>query len=190
MKNPCLAAAIEELAKAGIHHPQIVQGGKHLQLRWTSPTGQLRVVGVSRTPSHQQAESGRSCMTDDDSKNRFHPDNLRMDVGEVRAIVPRKIRRRREQFVLVPGIWKERLTKVKYAATYRVALHILMRDFETGGKLFTLSNGALALENVSRWQKWRALSELEAAGLVTVERCNRKTPQITVLLTGGNPADL
>jgi hypothetical protein len=120
-------------------------------------------------------------MTEDDAKSPFHPDNLRMDVGEVQAIVPRKIKQRREHFIQVPGIWKERLTKVKYICTYRVALHILMRDFETRGKPFTLSNGALALENVPRWEKARALSELEAAGLIMIERRNRKSPQITVL---------
>jgi hypothetical protein len=120
----------------------------------------------------------------DDTNSPFHPDNLRMDIGEVRAIVPHKIRQRREHFIQVPGIWKERLTKVKYTATYRVALHILMRDFETRGKPFTLSNGALALENVTRLQKWRALSELEAAELIRIERRERKTPQITVLHRG------
>jgi hypothetical protein len=123
----------------------------------------------------------------DDTKSPFHPDNLRMDVGEMRGIVPRKIKQRREHFTQVPGIWKERLTKVKYISTYRVALHILMRDFETRGKPFTLSNGALALENVSRLQKWRALSELKAAELIHIERRERKTPQITALHTGGNP---
>jgi hypothetical protein len=125
-------------------------------------------------------------MKDDDTKSPFHPDNLRMDTGETWAIVPAKIKKRREQFTRVPGIWKERLTKVRYISTYRVALHILMRDFETRGKPFTLSNGALALENVSRWEKPRALSELEGAGLIVIERRKRKTPQITVLHTGRN----
>jgi hypothetical protein len=124
----------------------------------------------------------------DDTKSPFHPDNLRMDVGEVRVDVSRKTRRRRENFTMLPGIWKERLAaKAKYISTYRVAWHILMRDFETRGKPFTLSNGALALENVSRWEKPRALAELEEAGLIMVERRKRKTPRITALHTGKNP---
>jgi hypothetical protein len=123
-------------------------------------------------------------MTDDDTKSPFHLDNLRIDTGETWAVTPKKIRKRREHFIQVPGIWKERLTKVRYISTYRVALHVLMRDFETRGKPFTLSNGALALENVSRLQKWRALSELEAAGLIRIERRERKTPQVTVLHHG------
>jgi hypothetical protein len=119
----------------------------------------------------------------DDANSPFDPDKLRLDTGEV-WVVPKKIRKRREHFTQVPGIWKERLTKVRYISTYRVALHILMRDFETRGKPFTLSNGALALESVSRLQKWRALSELEAAGLIRIERRERKTPQVTVLHHG------
>jgi hypothetical protein len=122
----------------------------------------------------------------DDAKSPFHPDNLRIDTGEVQAVTPRKIRRRRERFTQVPGIWKERLTKVRRISTYRVALHVLMRDFETGGKPFTLSNGALALENISRSEKSRALSELEGAGLIVIERRTCKTPRITILHTGRN----
>jgi hypothetical protein len=123
-------------------------------------------------------------MTDD--KSPFHPDNLRMDVevGEVRVDISRKTKRRREDFIMIPEIWERRLAKVKYISTYRVALHVLMRNFETHGKPFTLSNGALALENVSRWEKPRALAELEEAGLIAIERRNRKTPRITVLHTG------
>jgi hypothetical protein len=120
----------------------------------------------------------------DGNKNPFHPDNLRMDVGEVRVDISRKTRRRRENFTMLPGIWKERLTQAKYISTYRMALHILARDFETNGKPFTLSNGALALENVSRWEKPRALSELEEVGLIAIERRERKTPWITALHTG------
>jgi hypothetical protein len=120
----------------------------------------------------------------DDTNSPFHPDNLRLDTGgEVWAVTPKKIRRRRKHFTLVPGVWKERLTKVRHIAAYRVALHILMRDFETNGEPFTLSNGALALENVGRGTKWRALRELERFDLITIERRARKSPRITALHT-------
>jgi hypothetical protein len=33
-RNLCLVAVVEELAAAGIHHPAIVPGAKHLQARW------------------------------------------------------------------------------------------------------------------------------------------------------------
>jgi hypothetical protein len=112
----------------------------------------------------------------------FHPKNIGLN-PEQWAVVPKKIRKRRERFTQVPGIWRERLTKVRYISTYRVALHVLTRHFETRGEPFTLSNGALALENISRWEKPRALSELEEAGLIVIERRKRKTPRITILHT-------
>jgi hypothetical protein len=89
----------------------------------------------------------------DSTKSPFHPDNLRIDVGEVQAVIPRKIKRRREHFTQVPGIWKDRLTKVRYISTYRVALHVLMRDFETRGNAVEQRAGArkrLAIAEVAR----------------------------------------
>lgn len=50
-RNHCLTAALEELAEAGIHHPQIARGGKHLQVRWTNPHGAPRMISVPGTPS-------------------------------------------------------------------------------------------------------------------------------------------
>lgn len=96
------------------------------------------------------------------------------------AAVPKQIRRRRQHFVRVPWTWVERLAKARYTATYRVALHILYRHWKGSGQPFTLSNGMVAMEGVSRWQKWRALGELEQLGLITIERRQRKTPRIIV----------
>lgn len=105
------------------------------------------------------------------------------DLGAMRlperwAVVPEKIRRRRQQFVKVPWTWIERLTAAHHIATYRVALFVLHRSWKAGGKPFTLSNGAV--DGVSRWQKWRALQELEQLGLITVERRERKSPRIAI----------
>jgi hypothetical protein len=50
MKNDCLAAALEELAKAGIRTPTVARGGKHLQLRWAGPHGEPRMATVACTP--------------------------------------------------------------------------------------------------------------------------------------------
>ena len=51
MRNLCLIAAIEELARVGIREPVIARGAKHPQLRWTTPRGELRVFAVPGTPS-------------------------------------------------------------------------------------------------------------------------------------------
>jgi hypothetical protein len=51
-----------------------------------------------------------------------------------------------------------------------------------GGKPFALSNGMMSREGVERRAKWRGLMELERLGLVAIERRQRKSPLITVLL--------
>jgi hypothetical protein len=98
------------------------------------------------------------------------------------AVVPRKIQKRRQHFVQVPLAWAERLSKAHHIATYRVALHVLYRQWKGGGVPFTLSNTAMMAEGVTRWRKWDALRELEQLGLITVERRSRRSPRITVIV--------
>ena len=90
-------------------------------------------------------------------------------------------RHKGRQFVMVPLAWKERLSQAAYIGTYRVALHLLYRDWKEGSRPVLVSNVALAREGVSRWGKWRALRELESLGLVKIERRPRKSPVITVI---------
>jgi len=47
MRNPCLTAALDELVKVGIQHLEIANGGKHLQIRWTTASGQ-RLAEIER----------------------------------------------------------------------------------------------------------------------------------------------
>jgi hypothetical protein len=49
MRNLCLSAALEELAKAGVREPVIAYGAKHPQIRWTTPRGEMRVFAVPGT---------------------------------------------------------------------------------------------------------------------------------------------
>jgi hypothetical protein len=48
--NPCLAAVLTELERAGIHDYVVENGRRHVHVRWTCD-GTLRLVVVSRTPS-------------------------------------------------------------------------------------------------------------------------------------------
>ena len=52
---------------------------------------------------------------------------------------------------------------------------------KTGKVTVAISNGALAKWGVSRDVKRDALRQLEAAGLVVVDRPSRKTPTVTLL---------
>jgi hypothetical protein len=56
VRNLCLAAALDELAKAGIRDPVVARGGKHWQLRWMGPCGEARMFAVPGTPSDWRSD--------------------------------------------------------------------------------------------------------------------------------------
>jgi hypothetical protein len=89
--------------------------------------------------------------------------------------------RHRQQFTKFPDSWSSRLRSAR-GVTYRVALSILRQHWKTNGQPFRLSNAALEKEGVGRHSKWRALQELEEAGLIRVEMRPRKSPVVTVLV--------
>ena len=98
--------------------------------------------------------------------------------------IPAKIRRRREQFVMMPLWWYEKLLGKPAIAgrTILVAIYLLHLDWKHHGKPFKLPNGMLKYDGVSRHSKWRALPDLERRGLITVERRRRKSPIVRVLV--------
>jgi hypothetical protein len=118
-------------------------------------------------------------MREDDQ--RFDPNQLQMDVGEVRAITPRKIRKRRQHFVMVPWMWIERLNGAS-GQTYRLAHVLLYLHWKGKGGPIKLPNGMLEMDGVSRYSKWRALNDLERRGLITVERRARRSPFVRLRL--------
>jgi hypothetical protein len=60
MRNEVLAIVLHELAKAGIRHPVIAKGGKHIQVRWSTTNG-LRTYVVGSSPSdHRAGHNARS----------------------------------------------------------------------------------------------------------------------------------
>ena len=91
-----------------------------------------------------------------------------------------KVLRCRKHFVRFPLKWVERLVGSSSAGTYRVALHLLYRDWKNGGQPFLLCNRTLEKEGVNRFAKWRSLDELEQLGLISIERRVRRSPRITV----------
>ena len=120
-------------------------------------------------------------MTENDPYADLKQHRMTPEILATLAVVPRKIQKQRQHFVKVPWTWIERLATARYTATYRVALHILYRHWR-GGKPFALPNGMMSREGVERRAKWRGLMELERLGLVAIERRQRKSPLITVLL--------
>src|SRR5438132_11455803 len=84
------------------------------------------------------------------------------------AVRPKKTWHRR--YIRFPWSWMDRLKNIKRGATYRLALLLVYEHWRNGGAVITLPNVALKAEGISRQLKWLALSELEAAGLITIER--------------------
>jgi hypothetical protein len=121
-------------------------------------------------------------MTEDDPYADLKRHRLTPEMVATLAVVPRKLRKRREHFVQFPWFWVERLAKARYTVTYRVALHVLYRHWKGDSKSFTLSNGMVAMEGVARGTKWRALRELEQLKLIVIERRRRKSPRITAII--------
>jgi hypothetical protein len=112
----------------------------------------------------------------------FNLENLRLPPGQLpekSVTVPLRLQKRRKHFIKVPLTWHEQLMGHRQSATYKVAAQILYQHWKNNGGPFVLST--CTLKGVSRMQKSRALAELEAFGLITVERRKRKSPLVTVV---------
>jgi len=101
--------------------------------------------------------------------------------------VPTKIRKRREQFVMLPMWWAEELAKEPIAtgSTFYLAIHLWHLDWKNHRKPFKLGNGMLEYDGVSRQTKWRALRDLERRGLIRVECRDSKSPIIQLIRQPG-----
>jgi hypothetical protein len=110
---------------------------------------------------------------------------LRIDPATLAAPhVPAKIRKRREQFILVPMRWYEKLAKPTPASRYTVlvALYLLHLNWKNNGKPFKLASGMLDYDGIDRYTKYRALRDLERRGLITIEWRRGKSPIVQVRL--------
>jgi hypothetical protein len=115
-----------------------------------------------------------------DESSPFHPKNIGL-TPELWAVVPTKIKRRRQHFIRVPWGWYEHL-KDADGQTYRVALYLLYLHWKGNGEAIKLPNGMLAIDGVPPTSKCRALSDLERRGLITVERRPKKSPIVRVVM--------
>jgi hypothetical protein len=84
---------------------------------------------------------------------------------------------------MVPMWWIEKLGGPPLAtgATHQVACHLCHLDWRHHNKPFKLPNGMLKYDGISRYSKWRALTDLERRGLIIVERRPKKSPMVRVL---------
>ena len=92
---------------------------------------------------------------------------------------PTKPKKRRQHFVRVPWVWMEKLIGCR-GQTLRVAFVVLYLDWKAKGQPVKLANKLPQMVGVSRRAKWRALTDLESLGLISVERRARKSPMVQV----------
>jgi hypothetical protein len=87
-RNEVLAAVVEELREVGVV-PAYSEGGKHLQVRWQSRTGQPRFLTVPITPSdHRSILNARA-----DVRRMLKRDGYLIDGDPVLRPPPRELSR-------------------------------------------------------------------------------------------------
>jgi DNA-binding HxlR family transcriptional regulator len=90
---------------------------------------------------------------------------------------------KKDQFVVLPLWFATAVSKAtKSPAALLVVAYMLHASWKTRSLTFTMPNGWLEERGVSRKAKSQVLRDLEAAGLVTVERRDRKSPRVTILV--------
>ena len=102
---------------------------------------------------------------------------------EVVTLETDTVQRRRpsEPFVKVPMQWAAKAAKATKTTKALVWVWLLHKSWKAKSTTFPLPNGKLKNDGVTRFMKCRALRELEAAGLITVEWRHGKTPIVTLL---------
>ena len=91
-------------------------------------------------------------------------------------------RRKEPPFVKVPLWWAETAAKATKTPKAMVWIQLLHAAWKAKRSTFPLPNGRLKTAGVTRFVKYRALHELEEAGLITVERRHGKTTTVTIVV--------
>ena len=81
----------------------------------------------------------------------------------------------------VPLWWAEAAARATRTPKAFVWVWLLHLAWEAKSSTFPLPNERIEKRGVGRQAKRRALCELEAAGLITVQRRSRKTPIVTLV---------
>jgi DNA-binding HxlR family transcriptional regulator len=91
-------------------------------------------------------------------------------------------KKQKEPFVRVPLWWAAEASKATRMPGMLVLIELLHRSWKAKSLTFSLPNGNLEKRGVSRKVKSKKLRDLEAAGLITVERHTGKNPRVTLVV--------
>ena len=90
---------------------------------------------------------------------------------------------KKDIFVKVPLWWAEAAAKAMHrAGATLVLIHLLHASWKAKSTTFRLSNSYLERNGVSREIKRRVLRDLEAAGLILVDRKKGRSPVVTLVV--------
>ena len=92
--------------------------------------------------------------------------------------------KRRNRYVQITETGVKALDQAVGCSAILVWFEILYRVWKTGKMTVELGNKTLGGMGVSRWAKYRALTSLEKAGLIRVERHLRQSSKVTLLKRG------
>ena len=90
--------------------------------------------------------------------------------------------KQKELFVKVPLWWAEEAAKATKTPAALVCVYLLRTSWKARSITFLLSTKYLEQHGVSRKIKRRVLRDLEAAGLITVDRKNGRSPRVTLVV--------
>jgi len=94
----------------------------------------------------------------------------------------RRGKARKDTFVKVPLWWFEQVTRATRTQQAFVGIWLLHLAWKAKSTTFPVPNGQLGERGVDRRVKRKALASLEKAGLITVDRRDRKTPRVTLVV--------
>jgi hypothetical protein len=90
--------------------------------------------------------------------------------------------KKKNVFVKVPLWWAAATAKATKTPKLLVCIYLLHASWKAKSTTFQLPNGYLEREGVDRKVKRRVLRDLEAAGLIIVERRHGKSPRVTLVV--------
>jgi hypothetical protein len=101
-------------------------------------------------------------------------------LAELHAATPVK-RKKLEPFVKVSLWWAAEAAKATKTPKALVWIRLLHLSWKAKSRTFPLPNAKLESDGVTRFAKYRALRELEAAGLIMGERRHGKTMVVSIV---------
>jgi uncharacterized protein YfaS (alpha-2-macroglobulin family) len=95
--------------------------------------------------------------------------------------VAKQRKRKREVFVQVPLAWFARATKAAGRPSTFLIVWLLYLSWKARSQTFPVPNAALRQYGIDRRVKYRMLRELEAAGVIAIERRRKRALLVTLL---------